>query len=120
MWTVAYNCKIKIKVIYWNNSFTVVCLLCSDSPTCLFPPGSDVLSWESSSWLKQRQEVSEHLCQGGLYQDSVSRRFTFEEKDVLLQMSNLQPTRWTPEQTADTIPPAACPGYYQVTILGDV
>ncbi|XP_041808385.1 RPA-related protein RADX isoform X2 [Chelmon rostratus] len=79
---------------------------------------SDVLSWESRSWLKQRQEVSEHLCQGGLYQDSVSRRFTFDEKDVLLQWSNLQPTRWAPEHTADTIPPVASPGYYQVTILG--
>ncbi|XP_070699792.1 RPA-related protein RADX [Pempheris klunzingeri] len=79
---------------------------------------SDVLSWESSGWMKQRQEVSEHLCQGGLYQESLSRRFTFDERDVLLQRGNLQPVRWTPEQTTDTIPPAACPGYYQVTILG--
>ncbi|XP_042354548.1 RPA-related protein RADX [Plectropomus leopardus] len=79
---------------------------------------SDVTSWESSSWPKQRQEVSEHLHQGGLYQDSVSQRFTFDEKNVLLQRSNLQPTRWTPEQSADTVPPVVCPGYYQVTILG--
>lgn len=87
---------------------------------CFFPPESDVLSWESSSWPKQRQEVSEHLCQGGLYQDSVSRRFTFDEKDVLLQQSNLQPTRWTLHQTTDTIPPVVWPGYYEVTILGKV
>ncbi|KAK2881885.1 RPA-related protein RADX isoform X2 [Channa argus] len=79
---------------------------------------SDLLSWESNSWLRQRQEVSEHLCQGGLYQDSISRRFTFDEKKVLLQWSNLQPTRWTPEQTTDTVPPLAFPGYCQVTILG--
>lgn len=79
---------------------------------------SEGLSWESSSWLKQQQEVSERLCQGGLYQDSVSRRFTFDEKDVLLQWSNLQPTRWAPEQTVDTLPPAVSQGYYQVTILG--
>ncbi|XP_071317465.1 RPA-related protein RADX isoform X2 [Trachinotus anak] len=79
---------------------------------------SDVLSWESRSWLKQRQEVSEHLCQGGLYQDSISQRFTTDTKNVLLQWSNLQPTRWTPEQTAETVPPVVCPGYYQVTILG--
>ncbi|XP_070838680.1 RPA-related protein RADX isoform X1 [Chaetodon trifascialis] len=84
----------------------------------LLTQDSDVLSWESRSWLKQRQEVSEHLCQGGLYQDSVSRRFTFDEKDVLLQWGNLQPTRWAPEQTADTIPPVASQGYYQVTVLG--
>uniref|UniRef100_A0A3Q1G6L7 Uncharacterized protein n=1 Tax=Acanthochromis polyacanthus TaxID=80966 RepID=A0A3Q1G6L7_9TELE len=77
-----------------------------------------LLTWESSSWPKQQEDVSEHLCQGGLYQDSIYRRFTFDEKNVLLQWSNLQPTRWTAEQTADSIPPALCPGYYQVTILG--
>ncbi|XP_054482037.1 RPA-related protein RADX [Anoplopoma fimbria] len=81
-------------------------------------PDSDILSWESSSWLKQREEVSEHLCRGGLYRDSVSRRFTFDEKNVLLQQSNLQPTRWTPEENTDIITPVVCPGYYQVTILG--
>ncbi|KAK5918355.1 hypothetical protein CgunFtcFv8_003128 [Champsocephalus gunnari] len=32
--------------------------------------------------------------------------------------SNLQPTHWTPEQSADTSPPVVCPGFYQVTILG--
>ncbi|XP_075958592.1 RPA-related protein RADX isoform X1 [Anarhichas minor] len=81
-------------------------------------PDADVLSWESSSWPKQRQEVSEHLVRGGLYRDSVSRRFTFDEKNVLLRQSNLQPTRWTAEQNADVIAPVVCPGYYQVTILG--
>uniref|UniRef100_A0A671X250 RPA1 related single stranded DNA binding protein n=1 Tax=Sparus aurata TaxID=8175 RepID=A0A671X250_SPAAU len=67
---------------------------------------------------EQLQEVKERLCQGLLYQDSVSRRFTFDEKDVLLQWGNLQPTRWAPEQTTDTIPPVVCQGYYRVTILG--
>uniref|UniRef100_UPI003AAD73EB RPA-related protein RADX n=1 Tax=Centroberyx gerrardi TaxID=166262 RepID=UPI003AAD73EB len=79
---------------------------------------SDRLSWESSGWPKQRQEVSEHLVQGGLYPDSVSRRFTFDEKSPLLQWSNLQPSQWTPEQSTDPVPPAVCPGYYQTTILG--
>ncbi|KAM9847244.1 RPA-related protein RADX [Aulostomus maculatus] len=79
---------------------------------------SDALSWESSSWLKQREELSEHLTQGGLYQDSTSRTFTMEENKVCMQWSNLQPMRWTPEQTADMVPPAVCPGYYQITILG--
>ncbi|XP_068187226.1 RPA-related protein RADX [Antennarius striatus] len=79
---------------------------------------SDVLSWESSSWVKQRQELSEHLRQGGLYEESVTRRYSFDEKDVLGQQSNLQATRWTPEQSADSVPAVVCPGYYQVTILG--
>uniref|UniRef100_A0A8C3AGL3 RPA1 related single stranded DNA binding protein n=1 Tax=Cyclopterus lumpus TaxID=8103 RepID=A0A8C3AGL3_CYCLU len=42
----------------------------------------------------QRQEVSEHLVRGGLHRASVSRRFTFDEKNVLLQQSNLQPTHF--------------------------
>ncbi|XP_074527561.1 RPA-related protein RADX isoform X2 [Halichoeres trimaculatus] len=79
---------------------------------------SDVPSWESRCWSKQQEEVVEHLCQGGLYQDSISQRFTFDDKDVLLQQSNLQPTRWTPENNAGPIQPVACSGYYQVTILG--
>lgn len=86
----------------------------------LAPADSDVLSWESSSWEKQREEVTEHLCRGGLHQDSFHRRFTLDDKDVLVQWSNLQPTHWEPEQDIDidTVPPADCPGYYQVTILG--
>uniref|UniRef100_A0A665UC23 RPA1 related single stranded DNA binding protein n=1 Tax=Echeneis naucrates TaxID=173247 RepID=A0A665UC23_ECHNA len=79
---------------------------------------SDVFSWESKSWSKQREEVSEHLCQGGLYTDSISQRFTFDAKNVLLQWSNLQPMRWMPGESTETIPPVVCAGYYQVTILG--
>lgn len=131
MWNVAYNCK--IKVYYWSYSFTP-CSFCDliycqtliftgrgfDTDVRLFPPASDVLSWESSGWLTQRQELCQHLCGGGLYQDSISRRFTFDEKNVLLQWSNLQAMRWTPEQTADMTPPVVSPGYYQITILGNV
>lgn len=87
-------------------------------PASALPPDSDLLSWESSSWEKQREEVTEHLCRGGLHQDSFQRRFILDDKDALLQWSNLQPTHWAPEQGIDTIPPADCPGYYQVTILG--
>lgn len=70
--------------------------------------------------MRQQQEVSEHLCKGGLWQDSICRRFTLDEKNVLLQWSNLQPTRWTPLRTADALSPVLCPGYYHVTILGEV
>ncbi|XP_014852320.1 PREDICTED: uncharacterized protein CXorf57-like isoform X2 [Poecilia mexicana] len=76
-------------------------------------------SWESSSWSKQREEISEHLRHGGLHQDSVSRRFTFDEKSALLRWSNLQPTRWTPQAAAAAAPPhTPSPGHYQLTILG--
>lgn len=87
-------------------------------PAHVLLPDSDRLSWESSSWEKQQEEVTEHLCRGGLHQDSFHRGFTLDDKDVLLQWSNLQPTHWAPEQSTDTVPPADCPGYYQVTILG--
>ncbi|KAL6098983.1 radx [Pungitius sinensis] len=77
-----------------------------------------VMTWESSGWPERRLEVSEHLVGGGLYRDSVSRRFAFDEKDVLLQQSNLQATRWTAMRDAEVVAPAVHPGYYRVTILG--
>lgn len=81
-------------------------------------PDSAGLSWESSSWEKQRGEVKEHLCQGGLHLDSIHRGFTLDDRNALLQWSNLQPTCWPAEQDTEAVPPADCPGYYQVTILG--
>uniref|UniRef100_A0A096MIR0 RPA1 related single stranded DNA binding protein n=1 Tax=Poecilia formosa TaxID=48698 RepID=A0A096MIR0_POEFO len=83
------------------------------------PLDSVASSWESSSWSKQREEITEHLRHGGLHQDSVSRRFTFDEKSALLRWSNLQPTRWTPQAAAAAAPPhTPSPGHYQLTILG--
>ncbi|KAJ0061822.1 hypothetical protein NL108_012483, partial [Boleophthalmus pectinirostris] len=97
--------------------FTVILLYLE----CLyfsFVTDSGVTSWESSDWLTQKLSISEHLHRGILYEDSISRRFTFEEKNSLLHWSNLHPARWTPEHSTDPIPPVACPGYYRITILG--
>ncbi|KAL0994205.1 hypothetical protein UPYG_G00119210 [Umbra pygmaea] len=74
--------------------------------------------WESSSWQKQRTEVSEYLQPGGVYQESLSQGFKFDDKSVLLQQSNLHPARWTPELTTNTRSPVTCNGYYKITILG--
>ncbi|KAM9498279.1 RPA-related protein RADX-like isoform 2-T4 [Salvelinus alpinus] len=78
----------------------------------------DRTSWESSSWPKQRQEVLEYLHPGGVYSESLSQRFRFDDKTLLLQQSNLHAARWTPEQTTDTLSPVTCKGYYKITILG--
>uniref|UniRef100_A0AAV2JD86 RPA1 related single stranded DNA binding protein n=1 Tax=Knipowitschia caucasica TaxID=637954 RepID=A0AAV2JD86_KNICA len=75
-------------------------------------------SWESSNWLTQKLNVSEHLHRGMVYDDSISRAFTFEDKDSLLHWSNLHPARWSSEHITDSVAPAAFPGYYRVTILG--
>ncbi|XP_037124875.1 RPA-related protein RADX isoform X1 [Syngnathus acus] len=80
--------------------------------------GRNLLSWESSGWSRQRQDVTVHLCHATLHQDSISRRFTLDDKNALLRWSNLHPMRWTPEQSADTLASPVFPGYYQVTILG--
>lgn len=79
---------------------------------------SQAASWESRSWMKQKEEVSEHLYRGVVFEDSIARRFTFDEKTALLHWSNLHPARWTSDRTTDPIPPVSCPGYYQITILG--
>ncbi|XP_010893719.2 RPA-related protein RADX isoform X1 [Esox lucius] len=75
-------------------------------------------SWESSSWQEQKKEVSEYLRPGGVYLESLSQRFRFDDKNILLQQSNLHAARWTPEETAHTLSPVACKGYYRITILG--
>ncbi|KAM3601933.1 uncharacterized protein V6R79_021478 [Siganus canaliculatus] len=80
-------------------------------------PVDSEASWESNNWLRQRQ-ASEHLSPGGLYLDSISQKFTYDDKDILLLRSNLQPSLWTPEHSTDTGPPVAFPGYFHVTILG--
>ncbi|CAJ1064227.1 RPA-related protein RADX isoform X1 [Xyrichtys novacula] len=79
---------------------------------------SDALSWESSGWSQQKEELWEHLCHGGLNQVSLCQRFTIDDKDILLQQSNLQPARWTPENNTGPTSPLTDSGYYQVTILG--
>ncbi|XP_014052278.1 RPA-related protein RADX isoform X3 [Salmo salar] len=78
----------------------------------------DRTSWESSSWPKQRQEVLEYLHPGGVCSESLSQRFRFDDKTLLLQQSNLHAARWTPEQTTDTLSSVTCQGYYKITILG--
>ncbi|XP_077448870.1 RPA-related protein RADX isoform X2 [Stigmatopora argus] len=79
---------------------------------------NEVLSWESSSWSRGQQEVSAHLRHGTLHEESLSQKFELDDLEALLQWCNPHPMNWTPEQSANTLPNAVCPGYYQVTILG--
>ncbi|KAM9789008.1 RPA-related protein RADX [Neosynchiropus ocellatus] len=82
------------------------------------PPTGAEQRWESSKWPQQRPDVAEHVSLGRLHQQSMSRRFSLEEKDVQLQWLNLQPGRWTPERSRDAVAEVDCPGYYLLTILG--
>lgn len=117
MWSLTHPVGMKVPVL--ASAFLPVC---SDQVTLNLPPAvlpdSGGSSWESSSWEKQRGEVKEHLCQGGLYLDSIHRGFTLDDRNALLRWSNLQPTCWPAGQDTEAVPPADCPGYYQVTILG--
>lgn len=118
-WVCKRKIQIQVNCCTLNTHLTLLPDILPCWYVCLSPDSND-LSWESSSWVRQQQEVSEHLCKSGLWQDSICRRFTLDEKNVLLQWSNLQPTRWTPLRTADALSPVLCPGYYHVTILGEV
>ncbi|KAK0152959.1 RPA-related protein RADX [Merluccius polli] len=79
---------------------------------------SQLLRWESSDWSRQRQELSTHLFGDRLHQDSLTRKFSFEDRSALLRWSGLPPSHWTPDQPSETLPPVACSGYYHITILG--
>ncbi|KAJ3589671.1 hypothetical protein NHX12_010514 [Muraenolepis orangiensis] len=76
------------------------------------------LRWESADWSRQRQGASAHLGRGGLHLDSVTRRFSLEERSSLLCWNGLPFSSWSPGQPGHTLPPVAPPGYYHITILG--
>lgn len=118
LWNLTNN--LEVKVHHCGHSCCTLRIGAFLHRPVLTPPDPDLLSWQSSSWVKQREELSEHLCRGGLFQDSISRSFTFDGKDDLLRLTNLQPGRWTAAQSDDMVQPAVCSGYYQVTVLGKI
>ncbi|XP_043094144.1 RPA-related protein RADX isoform X3 [Puntigrus tetrazona] len=76
--------------------------------------------WESKVWPSVKQQVTDHFRCGRLDQESISEKFHFDDREVLLHRLNLSPARWTPELTAQTHThtPVACTGYFTLTILG--
>ncbi|KAJ8348848.1 hypothetical protein SKAU_G00274370 [Synaphobranchus kaupii] len=79
--------------------------------------------WESSTWTLLRGDLLEHLRFGGLQPESVPRKFSFEDREYLLQQNNLHPAKWTlddfhPNQSLNRYSPVACKGYFRITILG--
>ncbi|XP_067113308.1 RPA-related protein RADX [Osmerus mordax] len=78
----------------------------------------DVPSWESASWSSLKREVAVHLHPAGLDADHFSHKFRVHDQQLLLQLINLHPARWTREQTPDPRPPLSHHGYYHLTILG--
>nr|XP_001343120.6 uncharacterized protein CXorf57 homolog [Danio rerio] len=76
--------------------------------------------WESSIWLSAKQQVTEHFCCGRLSQESLSEKFCFDDREVLLHNLNLSPSRWSPDMSSQTRThtPVACTGYFTLTILG--
>ncbi|XP_061104777.1 RPA-related protein RADX isoform X2 [Conger conger] len=79
--------------------------------------------WESSTWTLLRGDLLEHLRFGGLDPESIPRKFSFDDREYLLQKCNLHPAKWTlddfhPNQNLNRYAPAACKGYFRITILG--
>lgn len=64
--------------------------------------------------------MTEHFCCGRLSQESLSEKFCFDDREVLLHNLNLSPSRWSPDMSSQTRThtPVACTGYFTLTILG--
>ncbi|KPP76405.1 hypothetical protein Z043_104254, partial [Scleropages formosus] len=80
-------------------------------------------SWESRTWEVLKGSLTEHFQWDALQQDSIPRKFTFEEKDYLLRQNNFHPARWTPDelpsdQSGIEFVPVSFNGYFRVTVLG--
>ncbi|KAJ8401826.1 hypothetical protein AAFF_G00377970 [Aldrovandia affinis] len=80
-------------------------------------------SWESSAWAELRSDLLQHFHFDSLQSESIARKFSFEDKDYLLQQNNLHPAKWTPDefhpdQNLNKYTPVTCKGYFKITILG--
>ncbi|KAG7484201.1 hypothetical protein MATL_G00046760 [Megalops atlanticus] len=80
-------------------------------------------SWESSTWAMLRESVPAHFSFNGLQPESIPRKFSFEDREYLLQQSNLHPAKWLPhefhpDQNINRYIPVACNGYFKITVLG--
>ncbi|MFT7811046.1 uncharacterized protein CXorf57 homolog [Arapaima gigas] len=77
--------------------------------------------WKNTAWEVLKGSLSEHFRSDGLQQDSIPRKFSFEEKDCLLCQNNFHPAGWTPDELPSEPSRTefvSCKGYYRVTILG--
>ncbi|KAG5284368.1 hypothetical protein AALO_G00025940 [Alosa alosa] len=78
--------------------------------------------WQSSLIPASVLEAIEHVrAAGDLHRESVAECFCFDDQELHLRQINLHPSRWSPElypPQHKAHPPAACHGYYTLTILG--
>ncbi|KAI1902747.1 hypothetical protein AGOR_G00019190 [Albula goreensis] len=98
-------------------------LLCTSTPEERQEGDRPSAEWESSAWAALRADLLEHFHFDDLQSESVPRRFSFEDKDYLLQQNNLHPAEWTaheshPDQNLNSYTPVTCNGYFKITILG--
>ncbi|KAG9338922.1 hypothetical protein JZ751_024312 [Albula glossodonta] len=98
-------------------------LLCTSTPEERQKGDRPSAEWESSAWAVLRADLLEHFHFDDLQSESVPRRFSFEDKDYLLQQNNLHPAEWTaheshPDQNLNSYTPVTCNGYFKITILG--
>lgn len=106
--------------------FNIVILYSKDVEQRLTgPPDTQAAShpaalWESGMWALVKQEVTDHIPCGKLDQESITQRFCFDDKEILLYDLNLSPAKWTPDINSQTHThtPVACTGYFTLTILG--
>ncbi|KAM3910631.1 RPA-related protein RADX [Leptodactylus fuscus] len=76
-------------------------------------------SWENPLWTEIKDSVKEHLHYSKLFPESVTQKFDYKQKEILMQPFNLYPgkvtnlTRRPPGVTS-----ASWPGHYELTILG--
>ncbi|XP_062845190.1 RPA-related protein RADX [Trichomycterus rosablanca] len=91
-------------------------------PDSEHPASRPVALWESSVWSSLKHDVADHISCPVLNTESVPERFSFDNRDVLLQRINLSPSKWSPDLPSDshwdTHTAVEFPGYLTLTILG--
>ncbi|XP_069799048.1 RPA-related protein RADX [Dendropsophus ebraccatus] len=77
------------------------------------------LSWENPLWSEVKQSVKEHLCYSQLYPESLTQKFEYKQREILMQLYNLHPAKDTDlTNQSPSFTSAAKLGHYELTILG--
>ncbi|XP_053230669.1 RPA-related protein RADX [Podarcis raffonei] len=76
-------------------------------------------SWESSLWDKIKDRLEQHLHYSRVFPESFPSKFNYETGDFLMQLCNLQASKYRYVPNTEDQTEYACPyEYYQVTIVG--
>lgn len=77
------------------------------------------LSWQNPLWAEVKHCVKEHLYYSKCFPESLTQKFDYRHKEILMQQHNLHPAKITNlTRPRSSLTSASGHGHYELTILG--